>query len=64
MTDRETALNPNAAVKAMGFVTEIKTNELFTSEEAVEAFKKAKDIERSPRLKVNGFLPIPFINTF
>lgn len=64
LPDRETALSPNAVVKAMGFVTGIKTNELITSEEAVEAFKKAKDIERSPRLKVNGFLPSPFINTF
>jgi len=37
----------------MGFVTEMKTTELFTSEEAAVAFKKAKGIEIAPP---NGYL--------
>ena len=53
MPDSETALSLCAAVKAMGFVTEMKTTELFTSEEAAVAFKKAKGIEIAPP---NGYL--------
>ena len=48
LPDRETAHILNAAVKAMEFVTEMKTTQLFTSEEPVEAFKKAKDIKITP----------------
>jgi uncharacterized protein with GYD domain len=46
--DSETALSLCAAVKAMGFVTEMNTTELFTSEEAATAFKKAKGIDITP----------------
>jgi len=32
----------------MGFVTDMKTTELYTSEEAATAFRKAKNIEITP----------------
>ena len=48
MPDGDSALSVLAAVHAMGFVTRMETTELFTSEEAARAFKKAKGIEISP----------------
>ncbi len=48
MPDRESALAIIAAVAAMGFVTDMETIELFTTEEASEAFKKAKGIVITP----------------
>ena len=48
MPDRESALAILAAVKAMDFVSEMETTELFTIDEASEAFKKAKGIVITP----------------
>lgn len=42
LPDRDSALSLCAAVKALGFVTEMKTTELYTSEEAATAFKRAR----------------------
>ena len=46
--DSESALSVLAAIKAMGFVNKMETTELFSTEDAAEAFKKAKGIEISP----------------
>lgn len=48
MPDRDSLLSLLAAVKAMGFVTKMETTELFSTDEAAEAFKKAKGIEITP----------------
>ena len=48
LPDADTALSLCAAVKAMGFVTEMKTTALITSQEAANAFNKAKGINITP----------------
>ncbi len=48
LPDRDTAFSLNEAVKAMGLAKEMKTTELYSSEEASTAFRKAKYMEITP----------------
>lgn len=47
MPDEVSTLSLLAAVQAKGFITKMKTTELFSPEDAADAFKKARQIEIS-----------------